>query len=98
MIELFSSKSVLPVSGFIVDVRSLLHLYLYAMDMPVSAVTIKEICNNVLLARENSLLGNYEDSEVFYEGSLQKIHQLVLVVPDVTRKNKWEQVCSSFLS
>ncbi|KAJ8956693.1 hypothetical protein NQ318_014048 [Aromia moschata] len=56
------------------------------------AVTAKEICDNVKLAREMSVLGNYESAEVYYEGSLQMISRLIAMIPDLTRKNKWQQV------
>lgn len=60
--------------------------------MIVMAVTIKEICDNVTLAREMSMLGNYENAEVYYEGSIQMIHRLIVIIPDVNRKAKWQHV------
>lgn len=60
--------------------------------MVVMAVTIKEICDNVTLAREMSMLGNYENAEVFYEGSIQMIHRLISTIPDINRKSKWQNV------
>lgn len=56
------------------------------------AVTANEICDNIKLAREMSVLGNYESAEVYYEGSLQMISRLITAIPDPTRKNKWQQV------
>lgn len=56
------------------------------------AVTANEICENIKLAREMSVLGNYESAEVYYEGSLQMISRLITGIPDLTRKNKWQQV------
>lgn len=56
------------------------------------AVTANEICDNIKLAREMSVLGNYESAEVYYEGSLQMISRLITGIPDLTRKNKWQQV------
>lgn len=56
------------------------------------AVTGNEICDNITLAREMSMLGNYESAEVYYEGSLQMISQLILMIQEPTRKNKWQQV------
>lgn len=56
------------------------------------AVTIKEICDNVRLAREMSMLGNYESAEVYYEGCLQMISNLILIITDSLRKTKWQQV------
>lgn len=56
------------------------------------AVTVKEICDNVTLAREMAMLGNYESAEVYYEGSIQMISRLILMIPEQLRKNKWQQV------
>ncbi|XP_057671463.1 katanin p60 ATPase-containing subunit A-like 1 [Diorhabda carinulata] len=56
------------------------------------AVSIKEISDNVRLAREMTMLGNYESSEVYYEGCLQMISKLILVISDSLRKTKWQQV------
>ncbi|XP_072402742.1 katanin p60 ATPase-containing subunit A-like 1 [Diabrotica undecimpunctata] len=56
------------------------------------AVTIKEICDNIRLAREMSMLGNYENAEVYFEGCLQMISKLILMISEPLRKNKWQQV------
>ncbi|CAG9817013.1 unnamed protein product [Phaedon cochleariae] len=56
------------------------------------AVTVKEICDNIKLAREMGMLGNYENAEVYYEGSLQMITRLISMIPEPIRKNKWQQV------
>lgn len=56
------------------------------------AVTGNGICENVTLAREASVLGHYENAEVYYEGSLQMISQLIIMIQEPTRKNKWQQV------
>lgn len=56
------------------------------------AVTVREICDNVTLAREMTMLGNYESAEVYYEGSIQMISRLILMIPEPLRKNKWQQV------
>ncbi|EFA11410.2 katanin p60 ATPase-containing subunit A-like 1 [Tribolium castaneum] len=60
--------------------------------MVVMVVTVKEICDNVTLAREMAMLGNYESAEVYYEGSIQMISRLILMIPEPLRKNKWQQV------
>jgi katanin p60 ATPase-containing subunit A1 len=56
------------------------------------AVTVREICDNVTLAREMTMLGNYESAEVYYEGCIQMINKLLLMIPEPLRKNKWQQV------
>lgn len=53
---------------------------------------IKEICDNVTLAREMSMLGNYESAEVYFEGSIQMINRLIITISEPIRKNKWQQV------
>lgn len=58
--------------------------------------TVKEICDNVTLAREMAMLSNYENAEVYYEGSLQMIHQLVMMIPEPLRKSKWQDVSILF--
>lgn len=60
------------------------------------AVSVREICDNVSLARETSMLGNYESAEVYYEGSLQMISRLIIMIPEPNRKSKWEQVCRKY--
>lgn len=66
--------------------------------MIVMAVSLKEIFDNVTLAREMSMLGNYENAEVYYEGSIQMIHKLALEIRDANRKMKWQQVRHFYIS
>lgn len=56
------------------------------------ATTSKDICDNIQLAREMSLLGNYDEAEVYYEGLLQMISRFLIGIPDQIRKDKWQQV------
>lgn len=39
------------------------------------AVSVSDICENTKLAREMSLLGNYETASVYYQGVVQQIHR-----------------------
>nr|XP_023018219.1 katanin p60 ATPase-containing subunit A-like 1 [Leptinotarsa decemlineata] len=39
-----------------------------------------------------SMLGNYESAEVYYEGTLQMISRLIMMISEPLRKNKWQQV------
>lgn len=55
-------------------------------------MSVQEICENVRLAREMSMLGSYENAEVYYEGSLSMITRLISTIPEPIRKNKWQQV------
>lgn len=56
------------------------------------AVNLKEICENITLARQMALFGNYDSAEVYYEGSKQMIARLLVSITEPTRKNKWQQV------
>lgn len=58
-------------------------------------VTIKDIYDNVRLAREKAMLGSYESAEVYYEGSLQMIRRLLVMVQEPLRKGKWQDVSHS---
>lgn len=60
--------------------------------MVAMAVSVREICDNVRLAREMSMLGNYTNAEVFYEGSLQMISRLTSVISEPLRKTKWQDI------
>ena len=44
------------------------------------------------LAREMSLLGNYETASVYYQGVIQQIHRLLSTIDDPGRKQKWQQI------
>ena len=57
-----------------------------------SSMSIQEICENTKMGREQALLGNYETSQVYYQGVLQQIQKLLLTIKDTTRKQKWQQV------
>lgn len=54
--------------------------------------SVKEICDNVALAREMSVLSNYENAVIYYEGSLQLISKFISQISDPIRKDKWQQV------
>ncbi|GBO99620.1 Katanin p60 ATPase-containing subunit A1 [Eumeta japonica] len=56
------------------------------------AVSVGEICENTKLAREMALMGNYESALVYYEGTVQMIHRLLITIADPTRKSKWQLV------
>jgi len=46
----------------------------------------------VQLAREMSLLGNYETASVYYQGVIQQIHRLLSTIEDPQRRYKWQQI------
>ncbi|XP_030756315.1 katanin p60 ATPase-containing subunit A-like 1 [Sitophilus oryzae] len=56
------------------------------------AGSVREIVDNVGLAREMTMVGNYENAEVYYQGSLQLMSRFILNISDPIRKTKWQQV------
>lgn len=56
------------------------------------AVSLQDICENTKLAREMSLLGNYETASVYYQGVIQQIHRMLGTIEDPGRKLKWQQI------
>lgn len=65
---------------------------MYAAGMTIMAVSVGEICENTKLAREMALMGNYESALVYYEGTVQMIHRLLITIADPTRRSKWQLV------
>lgn len=59
--------------------------------MTVMAVSVFEMYENAKLAREMAVMGNYESSGVYYEGTLQQINRLVMAA-DQSNKQKWLSV------
>lgn len=56
------------------------------------AISVSDICENTKLAREMSLIGNYETASVYYQGVIQQIHRLLSGLDDPGRKYKWQQI------
>jgi len=56
------------------------------------AISLQDICDNTKLAREMSLLGNYETASVYYQGVIQQIHRMLATIEDPGRKLKWQQI------
>lgn len=65
---------------------------MYAAGMTIMAVSVGEISENTKLAREMALMGNYESAVIYYEGTVQMIHRLLVTIADPTRKSKWQLV------
>jgi len=51
-----------------------------------------EIGENVRVAREYSLLGNYETALIYYQGVVQQIHRHLQTIVDQNLKEKWQEV------
>ena len=56
---------------------------------------IDGISGNVKQAREQGLVGNYEDSKVYYVGAIQGIQKVIKQTYDPETKQKWQEVCIS---
>ena len=56
--------------------------------------TAQKITENVKQAREQALVGCYDDSKVFYGGAIQGIQQMMKEKQDPGMNEKWKQVCS----
>lgn len=56
-----------------------------------------EVSENVKQAREQALLGCYDEAKVFYMGATQSIQQLIKQTHDTDMKEKWKTVCVQFL-
>ena len=53
---------------------------------------IDGISGNVKQAREQGLVGNYEDSKVYYVGAIQGIQKVLKQTHDPETKQKWQEV------
>ncbi|CAH1183772.1 unnamed protein product [Ceutorhynchus assimilis] len=60
--------------------------------MANTAGSVKEICDNVALARELTVLGSYENAIIYYQGSLQLMSKFISQISDPIRKDKWQQM------
>lgn len=56
-----------------------------------------EIGENTKMAREMTLLGNYESAEIYYQAVMQMIQRQVHLVDDTSRKAKWNVVSNTFI-
>jgi len=71
----------------------LIHFYKRVSETTsMMAISVSDICENTKLAREMSLLGNYETASVYYQGVVQQIHRLLGSIDDPVRKMKWQQI------
>ncbi len=55
-------------------------------------MSLREISENVKLAREYALLGNYSSASVLYHGLLEQIKKYVYTVRDSSFQQRWQQV------
>lgn len=54
------------------------------------------ISENVKLAREYALLGNYDSAMVYYQGVLDQMNKYLSSVKDTYLQQKWQQVGHPF--
>lgn len=55
-------------------------------------MSLHEISENMKLAREYALLGNYNSANVFYRGVLEQIKKFAYTVSDSGVQQRWQQV------
>lgn len=72
----------------------LIFLIFFSFMLNMSLVMISE---NVKLAREYALLGNYDSAMVYYQGVLDQMNKYLYSVRDTYLQQKWQQVNSTFL-
>ena len=51
-----------------------------------------EIAENVKIARDCSMLGNYETALIYYQGVVQQIHRHLQAITDPQLREKWQEV------
>ncbi|XP_023665953.2 katanin p60 ATPase-containing subunit A1 isoform X1 [Paramormyrops kingsleyae] len=59
---------------------------------PRNRMSLLEISENVKLAREYALLGNYSSAMVCYQGVLEQIRKYLFSVRDTSLQQKWQQI------
>lgn len=57
-----------------------------------SIMSLREISENVKLAREYALLGNYNSASVLYHGLLEQIKKYAYTLRDSSFQQRWQQV------
>ena len=53
---------------------------------------IEGVTVNVKQAREQALVGNYDDAKVFYTGAIQGVQKVIKMTHDTETKRKWQEV------
>lgn len=61
----------------------------FSLHLSMSLLMISE---NVKLAREYALLGNYDSAMVYYQGVLDQMNKYLYSVKDTYLQQKWQQV------
>ena len=56
---------------------------------------IEGVTTNVKQAREKALVGNYDDSKVYYVGAIQGVKKVLKQTHDPETKQKWQEVSLS---
>lgn len=57
-----------------------------------NSMSLREISENVKLAREYALLGNYSSASVLYHGLLEQIKKYLYTLRDSSFQQRWQQV------
>lgn len=59
----------------------------------MSEKELEGVTGNVKQAREHALVGNYDDSKVYYVGAIQGVQKVIKHTHESETKQKWQQVC-----
>ena len=54
--------------------------------------SVEDLTENVKQAREQALMGNYDDAKVYYSGAIQGMHLLLKQINEPDTKQKWREV------
>lgn len=54
--------------------------------------TTNEVTDNVKQARDQALVGCYDEAKVFYSGAIQGVQKLMKEKQDQDMSDKWKQV------
>lgn len=58
-------------------------------------ISLCDVIGNIKSGREYALLGNYESSQVYYQGVIQQISKLLTSINDPDRIRQWQEVSLS---
>ena len=75
----------------------MLELHSINLLYEMSAKELEGVTGNVKQAREQALVGNYDDSKVYYVGAIQGVKKVIKQTHDPETKQKWQEVCIVYL-
>lgn len=76
---------------------NLQNVFMFFSSSFMLTMSLVMISENVKLAREYALLGNYDSAMVYYQGVLDQMSKYLSSVKDTYLQQKWQQVSFHFL-